>query len=101
LAAIWRQITTSSSTTSTRTPVGVDSLAAAASTVIELVIYERASVMAVPGPGSHIQASQFADPCRVADVTLAAAVRASADAVYIEPMAMLGLIGFTPALESP
>src|SRR6188472_4056622 len=26
-----------------------------------------------------------ADPCRVADVTLAAAVRTSADAVYIEP----------------
>ncbi len=44
--------------------------------------------MAVTGPGSHIQASRCADPCRVADVTLAAAVRAQADAVYIEPMAM-------------
>lgn len=42
--------------------------------------------MAVTGP--HIEASRFADPCRVADVTLAAAVRAQADAVYIEPMAM-------------
>jgi len=38
--------------------------------------------------GSHIEASRFADPCRVADLTLAAAVRAQADAVYIEPMAM-------------
>jgi serine/threonine-protein kinase len=38
--------------------------------------------------GSHIEASRYADPCRVADVTLAAAVRAQADAVYIEPMAM-------------
>jgi serine/threonine protein kinase len=38
--------------------------------------------------GSHIEASRFADPCRVADVTLAAALRAQADAVYIEPMAM-------------
>jgi len=38
--------------------------------------------------GSHIEASRFADPVRVADVTLAAAVRAQADAVYIEPMAM-------------
>ena len=34
------------------------------------------------------EASRFADPCRVADLTLAAAVRAQADAVYIEPMAM-------------
>src|SRR5574337_407908 len=31
-------------------------------------------------PGSHL------DPCRVADLTLAAAVRASADLFYIEPM---------------
>jgi len=38
--------------------------------------------------GSQIEASRFADPCRVADLTLAAAVRAQADAVYIEPMAM-------------
>jgi len=37
---------------------------------------------------THIEASRFADPCRVADVTLAAAVRSQADAVYIEPMAM-------------
>jgi serine/threonine protein kinase len=44
--------------------------------------------MAVTGSDSHIQASRFADPRRVADVTLAAAVRAQADAVYIEPMAM-------------
>src|ERR1044071_2344938 len=42
--------------------------------------------MAVTGP--NIEASRFADPCRVADLTLAAAVRAQADAVYIEPMAM-------------
>jgi hypothetical protein len=34
--------------------------------------------MAVTGPGSHIQASRFADPCRDADVTLATAVRAQA-----------------------
>jgi len=34
--------------------------------------------MAVTGPGSHIQASRFANPRRVADVTLAAAVRAQA-----------------------
>jgi serine/threonine protein kinase len=37
---------------------------------------------------SHIEASRSADPCRVADLTLAAAVRAQADAVYIEPMPM-------------
>jgi serine/threonine protein kinase len=37
---------------------------------------------------THIEASRFADPCRVADLTLAAAVRAQAEAVYIEPMAM-------------
>src|SRR5262252_5845649 len=42
--------------------------------------------MAVTGP--NIEATRFADPCRVADLTLAAAVRAQADAVYIEPMAM-------------
>jgi serine/threonine protein kinase len=46
--------------------------------------------MAVPGPDFEAsrEASRFADPCRVADLTLAAAVRAQADAVYIEPMAM-------------
>jgi serine/threonine protein kinase len=46
--------------------------------------------MAVTGPGMEDsrEASRFADPCRVADLTLAAAVRAQADAVYIEPMAM-------------
>jgi serine/threonine protein kinase len=33
-------------------------------------------------------ASRYADPRRVADLTLAAAVRAQAEAVYIEPMAM-------------
>ncbi len=37
---------------------------------------------------THIEASRAADPCRVADLTLAAAVRAQAEAVYIEPMAM-------------
>jgi len=37
---------------------------------------------------SHTEASRFADPRRVADLTLAAAVRAHADAVYIEPVAM-------------
>src|SRR4051812_38365897 len=37
---------------------------------------------------THIEASRSADPCRVADLTLAAAVRAQAEAVYIEPMAM-------------
>jgi hypothetical protein len=60
--------------------------------------------MAVTGSDSHIQASRYADPCRVADVTLAAAVRAQAGAVYIEPMAMADdayAIGFTPALETP
>jgi tRNA A-37 threonylcarbamoyl transferase component Bud32 len=42
--------------------------------------------MAVTGP--QIEASRSADPCRVADIALAAAVRAQADAVYIEPMAL-------------
>jgi serine/threonine protein kinase len=37
---------------------------------------------------SHTEASRFADPRRVADLTLAAAIRAHADAVYIEPVAM-------------
>jgi len=37
---------------------------------------------------SHSEASRFADPRRVADLTLAAAIRAHADAVYIEPAAM-------------
>lgn len=46
--------------------------------------------MAVNGPDidAFREASRFADPSRVADLTLAAAVRAQADAVYIEPMAM-------------
>ena len=34
------------------------------------------------------EASRYADPRRVADLTLAAAVRAQAETVYIEPMAM-------------
>jgi serine/threonine protein kinase len=37
---------------------------------------------------SNIEASRFADPRRVADLTLAAAIRAQVEAVYIEPMAM-------------
>jgi serine/threonine protein kinase len=37
---------------------------------------------------TQLEATRFADPRRVADLTLAAAVRAHADAVYIEPMAM-------------
>jgi tRNA A-37 threonylcarbamoyl transferase component Bud32 len=37
---------------------------------------------------SSREASRYADPRRVADLTLAAAVRAQAEAVYIEPMAM-------------
>jgi serine/threonine protein kinase len=36
---------------------------------------------------SNTEASRYADPRRVADLTLAAAVRAHADAVYIEPVA--------------
>ena len=36
---------------------------------------------------SHTEASRYADPRRVADLTLAAAIRSHADAVYIEPMA--------------
>jgi serine/threonine protein kinase len=36
---------------------------------------------------SQAEASRFADPRRVADVTLAAALRAHADAVFIEPAA--------------
>jgi hypothetical protein len=42
--------------------------------------------MAVSEP--QVEATRFADPRRVADVTLAAAIRCHADAVYIEPMAM-------------
>ena len=38
------------------------------------------------GNQGHIAASRGADPRRVADVTLAAAVRAAADTVYIEPL---------------
>jgi serine/threonine protein kinase len=34
------------------------------------------------------EATRYADPCRVADLTLAAAIRAQAEAVYIEPMAV-------------
>jgi serine/threonine protein kinase len=37
---------------------------------------------------TQLEATRFVDPRRVADLTLAAAVRAHADAVYIEPMAM-------------
>jgi serine/threonine protein kinase len=37
---------------------------------------------------THIEASRYADPRRVADLTLAAALRAQVEAVYIEPMAM-------------
>jgi serine/threonine protein kinase len=37
---------------------------------------------------TNIETSRYADPRRVADLTLAAAVRAQAEAVYIEPMAM-------------
>ncbi len=37
---------------------------------------------------THTEAARPVDPCRVADLTLAAAVRASAEAVYIEPMPM-------------
>jgi serine/threonine protein kinase len=37
---------------------------------------------------SNIEASRFADPRRVADLTLAAAIRAQVEAVYIEPMAL-------------
>ena len=40
------------------------------------------------GSERYTEASRPADPCRVAEVTLAAAVRAEADAVYIEPMPM-------------
>ena len=35
---------------------------------------------------SHTEASRYADPRRVADLTLAAAIRSHADAVYIEAM---------------
>jgi serine/threonine protein kinase len=37
---------------------------------------------------TQVEAARFADPRRVADVTLAAALRAHADAVYIDPMEM-------------
>jgi len=58
--------------------------------------------MAVTGPGSHIQASQLADPCRVADVTLAAAVRAPANAVHVEPLAMADdAYAITPERAAP
>lgn len=51
--------------------------------------------MAVTGPGSHIQASRCADPCRVADVT-----HQVTDDPWTEA-ASPGLIGFPPALEIP
>src|ERR1044071_8916841 len=89
-AAIWRQITTSSSTTSTRTPVGADSLVAGASIDIAAANIRERGAMAVSDTmlESSREASRYADPRRVADLTLAAAVRAQAEAVYIEPMAM-------------
>jgi serine/threonine protein kinase len=37
---------------------------------------------------TQLETTRFVDPRRVADLTLAAAIRAHADAVYIEPMAM-------------
>jgi serine/threonine protein kinase len=37
---------------------------------------------------AQIEGPRFADPRRVADLTLAAAIRAQVEAVYIEPMAM-------------
>jgi serine/threonine protein kinase len=37
---------------------------------------------------TNIESTRYADPRRIADLTLAAAVRAQAEAVYIEPMAM-------------
>jgi serine/threonine protein kinase len=48
-----------------------------------LLIY-ASDVMAVSD--SQTEASRYADPRRVADLTLAAAIRAHADAVYIEPL---------------
>jgi hypothetical protein len=67
--------------------------------------------MAVTGSDSHIQASRYADPCRVADATLAAPgisrVARGPDEIHQisdDPWtaaASLGLIGFTPALETP
>jgi hypothetical protein len=67
--------------------------------------------MAVTGSDSHIQASRYAGPCRVADVTLAAPgishVARGPDEIHQVPddpwteAASLGLIGFTPALETP
>src|ERR1051325_9318101 len=88
-AAIWRQITTSSSTTSTRTPVGVDSLAADPSIDIAAANIRERGAMAVSDTISESREStRYADPRRVADLTLAAAIRAQAESVYIEPMAM-------------
>ena len=40
------------------------------------------------GSEPYTEASRTADPRRVADITLAAAIRAEADAVFIEPMPM-------------
>lgn len=37
---------------------------------------------------TQLEASRYADPRRVADLTLAAAIRAQVEAVYIEPMSM-------------
>src|ERR1043165_9958231 len=79
----------SSSTTSTRTPVGVDSLAADPSIDIAAANIRERGAMAVSDTMIESrEASRYADPRRVADLTLAAAVRAQAEAVYIEPMAM-------------
>ncbi len=36
----------------------------------------------------YTEASRLADPCKVAEITLAAAIRAEADGVFIEPMPM-------------
>jgi serine/threonine protein kinase len=40
------------------------------------------------GSEPYTEASRLADPCKVAEITLAAAIRAEADAVFIEPMPM-------------
>jgi serine/threonine protein kinase len=40
------------------------------------------------GSAPYTEASRLADPCKVAEITLAAAIRAEADAVFIEPMPM-------------
>ncbi len=40
------------------------------------------------GSEPYTEASRLVDPCKVAEITLAAAIRADADAVFIEPMPM-------------